>query len=91
VKSLVFSSSIGCLLPLFIIANLFLGRIFFNPLHWLLIELGLILIFMLNFFIVAKRITSNLRKRDNVVDVEGEVIKENQKQNRLDKKELTNK
>jgi len=78
-------------LPLFIIANLFLGWLFFKPLNWLLIELGLILIFMLNFFIVAKRITSNLGKRDNVIDVQGEVIKENQKQNRLDKKDLTNK
>lgn len=85
-KSVVFFSSTGCLLPLLICANLFLGWLFFKPLDWLLIELALILIFMLNCFIVAKGITSNLSKRDNVIDVEGQVIKENQKQNRLDKK-----
>lgn len=81
----------GCLLPFLIFLNLFLGWIFFKPLPWLLIEAVLILIFMINSFILARKIPSSFSKRNDVIDTEGEVIEDKAQPGHLDKKELTNK
>jgi len=72
-RSVIFFSQTGCLLPCLIILNLFFGRIFFNAIHWLFIELVLVLLFMLNSAILTKKITSFFRKHNNVIDVEGRV------------------
>jgi len=90
-KSVVFFSRTGCLLPLLIFLNLFLGWIVFKPLPWLFIEAVLILIFMINSFILARKIASSFSKRNNVIDAEGEVIEDKAQPGHLDKKGLTNK
>jgi len=77
-KSVFFIGSSGCLLPLLILINLFFGWMFFKPATWLLIEGILILLFILNSYILIRRVSS-FTKRSNVVDVEGEVVEERQK------------
>ena len=72
-------SSGGCLLPLLIILNLFFGRLFLKASHWLALEGVLILLFALNSYLFTRRIFRCVKKRDNVIDVEGEVIKERRK------------
>ncbi|PIP19493.1 MAG: hypothetical protein COT38_03055 [Candidatus Omnitrophica bacterium CG08_land_8_20_14_0_20_41_16] len=71
----VFYSS-GCLLPFLIVFNLIFGRLFFNTRHWLTIEGVLILLFMLYSYIFSRRIINSVRRKDNVIDVEGEIVKE---------------
>jgi len=67
----------GCLLPLFIILNLFFGRLLFSTNQWLVIGGVLVLVFLLNSYITARRVFSSGRnKRSNVIDVEGRVIKD---------------
>jgi len=47
----------GCLLPMLIILNLFLGRIIFNSIHlWLGVEAGLILLFIIKIRILMRKI-----------------------------------
>lgn len=75
-KSFVFFIQSGCLLPLPIFLNLFFGWIFFKPKIWLLIEGILILLFLINSYVLARRISAFTTKKDNVVDVEGEVIED---------------
>ena len=76
---MVFFSRSGCLLPLLIILNLFFGWLFLKLWHWLLIEAILILLFIVNAYIITRKILSVSSRRDNVVDVEGEVIEEKKK------------
>jgi hypothetical protein len=78
-KSIFFVSQTGCLLPLFILFNLFFGWMFFKPFTWVLIEGALILLFMLNSYILARQVAKFTAKRDNVVDVEGEVVEDRHK------------
>lgn len=78
-KSVLLISQTGCLLPLLILLNLFFGWMFFKPLVWLSIEGILILLFMLNSYILARRISSFLAKGNKVVDVEGEVVDDKNK------------
>lgn len=76
-KSLFFVSQTGCLLPFLILANLLLGWIFFNLLTWVLIGGVLILLFILNAHIMMRKVFSSLfSKRDNIIDIEGEVVEE---------------
>ncbi|MFA5157106.1 MAG: hypothetical protein WC532_06945 [Candidatus Omnitrophota bacterium] len=73
----------GCLLPFLIIFNLFFGWIFLKPLHWLLLEAVLVILFALSGFILIKRVTLRYGRpgkrsgkgRGNVIDTEGKVIK----------------
>ncbi|MCX5702947.1 MAG: hypothetical protein NT066_00385 [Candidatus Omnitrophica bacterium] len=79
-KSLFFVSQTGCLLPFLILFNLLFGWMFFKLLTWLLIEGTLVLLFILNARIMMKKIfSSSSSKRDNVIDVEGEVVEEKKK------------
>jgi len=78
-RSFVFFGQSGCLLTFLIIANLLFGRIFFRASHWLLLELGLILVFFLNSVILTRKITSSFKKRDDVIDVEGKVVEDKHK------------
>jgi len=74
---MVIGYSSGCLLPLLIVLNLFFGRLFFSASHWLAIEGILVLLFLFNSYITARRVFSSSRKkRSNVIDVEGKVIKD---------------
>lgn len=75
-RSVFFASQTGCFLPLLIGFNLFFGWIFFKPLVWLLIEVFLILLFILNAQIVMRKIFSTTSKHDNAIDVEGEVVED---------------
>ena len=74
----IFYSS-GCLLPFLIIFNLFFGRLFFNTLHWLAIEGILIVIFVVYAHVFSRRIINSVKRKDNVIDVEGEVIQDKKK------------
>jgi len=78
-RSFVFFSQSGCLLTFLIIANLLFGRILFRASHWLLLELALILIAILNSVIFTRKMFSSFRKRGNVIDVEGKVVEDKQK------------
>ena len=75
-KSVVFFSQTGCLLPLLIMLNLFFGWMFIKPLAWLLVEGVLILLFLLNSLIITRKIKSFTPGRADVIDVEGKVIDE---------------
>jgi hypothetical protein len=43
------------------------------------VEGVLIVLFMINAYIFSKRMTNGLKRRDNVIDVEGEVIRDREK------------
>jgi hypothetical protein len=79
-KSFAFFSQSGCLLPVLIILNLFFGWIFFRPPAWLLLEAILILLFLFNGYILTRKIFSQNLRRDDAIDVKGEVV-EDKKEN----------
>jgi len=79
-KSFVFFSRTGCLLPLLIVFNFFLGWVFLKPSHWLMLEAILILFFVVNSYILTRKIIRTAGdRRDNVIDVKGEIIEERPK------------
>ena len=63
-------------MPLLIFLNFFFGWIFFKPLMWLAIEGILITIFLLNSYILAKRISKFSSKRAGAIDVEAEIVED---------------
>lgn len=69
-----FFSQAGCLLPFLIMANLFFGWIFLKPGHWLLVEVILVALFLINSIILTRKVFSGTKKYDNVIDTEGEVV-----------------
>jgi len=78
--SFVFLSQAGCLLPFLIFFNFFFGWIFLRPIHWLFLELVLIVLFLLNSYITARTIVrSSSGKRRGTIDVEGEVVEDKPK------------
>ncbi len=78
-KSFVFFSGSGCLLPALIIFNLLFGWIFLKPKLWLITEAILILFLIINGFIITRKIFSTSSKRDDVIDVKGEVVEDRHK------------
>jgi len=79
-RPFVFFSASGCLLPFLIIFNLLFGWIFLKPLHWLVIEAALVLFFIINGYVMTRKIISvSSKKRANVIDVEGEVVEDRRK------------
>ena len=85
----------GCLLPLLIIFNLLFGRAIFNSTYlWLGVEALLVLLFIIKVHVFVRKITQQFRPKGNgsvsdsrshrpdskVIDVEGEVVEEKQKQ-----------
>jgi hypothetical protein len=84
IKSFVFFSHTGCLLPLLIFLNLFFGWIFFKPRQWLLIEGILILFFILNSLLVTKKIISKSSRHKGAIDVEGEIIEDGQQYKKIE-------
>jgi len=63
-SSFVFFSGSGCLLPALVIFNLLFGWIFLKPKLWLITEATLILFFIINSFIITRKIISTSSKRD---------------------------
>ncbi len=78
-QSIFFVSQAGCFLPSLILFNLLFGWMFFKLHVWLLIEGTLILLFMLNARIAMRKIFSFSSKHSNVIDVEGQAVKEEKK------------
>ncbi len=79
-RSFVFFSGSGCLLPFLIIFNLLFGWIFLKPLHWLVIEATLVLFFIINGYVMIRKIISaSSKKHPDVIDVKGEVVKDRKK------------
>ncbi len=78
-KSFVFFSGSGCLLPALIIFNLLFGWIFLKPKLWLITEAILILLFVINGYIITRKIFSPSSKRGDVIDVKGEVVEDRQR------------
>lgn len=78
-KSFVFLSGSGCLLPLLIVFNLLFGWIFLRPAHWLIIEAILVLLFVVNGFAMTRRIISASSGKDDAIDVEAKVVDEKRK------------
>jgi len=81
IKSYLFYGRSGCLLPLLIIFNLLWGWIFLKPRYWLLLEAILILLFIINTYIIARKIRSFSAKNNDVIDVEGKVIEDKEQLN----------
>lgn len=76
-RSFVFFSGSGCLLPMLMIFNLLFGWIFLKPKLWLITEAILILLFIINSFIITRKIIStSSKKRDDAIDVKGEVVED---------------
>lgn len=73
-KSFFILSRSGCLLPFLITFNLFFGWMFFRMGHWLLIEAILILLVVLNAVFLTKKIFSDSPRRDDVIDIRGQVV-----------------
>ena len=73
-RSIILLGRMGCLLPFLIIFNLFFGWMFFGFLFWALIEIALILIFILVSLLTAKKIFRQEQQKDNVIDIEAEVM-----------------
>lgn len=84
----------GCLLPFLIIFNLIFGRLIFSSARlWLGIEAGLILLFIININIMARKISRQFsqqsrnpepdspvrRPQGEVIDVQGQVVDEEKK------------
>lgn len=82
-NSFLFVSQTGCLLPLFIILNLFFGWLFLTLLQWVVIEALLVLTFIIKSFILTKKIRSGYSGHDKIIDVKGEVIRDNKDQGQL--------
>jgi hypothetical protein len=81
-RSFVFLSRSGCLLPLAIIFNSLFGWVFLKPKEWLIVEAILIIIFMLNGYIMTRKIMSAAtvsKKRPGAIDVEAEVVEDKRK------------
>jgi len=74
--SFVFFSGSGCLLPVLIILNLLFGWIFFRPKLWLIVQAILLVLFVINAYISARKIISPSSKRDDIIDVEAEVVED---------------
>lgn len=62
-----------------IISNLLFGWMFFNFKAWLFTEGVLIIILIINSFIITRRVAGVMKQRDNVIDVEGKVVKNEEK------------
>ena len=76
-KSTVFFVKSGCLLPQLIILNLFFGWLFLPVLLWLAVGVILIVLFVVNSFLLARKITSGTpSKQKDVIDVQGQVVDE---------------
>lgn len=84
-KAFLFVGSTGCLLPLFIILNLFFGWIFFSLSQWAILEAVLILIFSIKSSILAKKISSLSSGKNDSIDVEGRVVDDTDEKKSLPK------
>lgn len=83
-RSFIFFSGSGCLLPALIIFNFLFGWIFLKPRQWLITEAILVLFFIINGFIATRKIISSpSKKRDDVIDVKGEVVEERHKRKEI--------
>ena len=88
-SSFVILSQAGCFLPFLITFNLFFGWMFLSKFRWLLLEAGLILIFIINGVIITRKIFSAAAsstsssnpspQRKGVIDVDAQIIDEDKK------------
>jgi hypothetical protein len=78
-KATVILANTGCLLPLLIILNFLFGWLFLELRHWLLVEAVLVLVFILNSYIMARRLFRSPKHAEGVIDVEGEVVEDKEK------------
>jgi hypothetical protein len=65
----------GCLFPSLILINFFFGWIFLDIKIWLLSEAILVLLFLLNCYVLIRKVRK-FSRGNNVIDVEGEVVQE---------------
>ena len=76
-RSFVFSNRTGCLLPSLIVLNLLFGWIFLKPLYWFLAGAVLLSIYIINGYIITRKIISaSSGKHHNAIDVEASVIED---------------
>ena len=80
-NTMVFFSQSGCFLPILAILNLLFGWIFLPRLYWIMSELLLIFLFFLNSYFMARKIISAPFNKNEVIDVEAEVIDEKKQEN----------
>ncbi|MDD5431885.1 MAG: hypothetical protein PHO70_02735 [Candidatus Omnitrophica bacterium] len=76
-RSFIYLGQSGCLLPVLILFNLFFGWIFFKPLIWLGIGGILVLLFIINSYILVKKVSNMASaKNKSAIDVEAEIIED---------------
>ncbi len=80
-RKIILLGRMGCLLPFLIIFNLFFGWMFFGFLLWALIEIVLILVFILVSLLTAKKVFRQEQQKDNVIDIEAEVLDDKKRLN----------
>lgn len=88
-KQFVLFSQAGCLLPGLLLVNFVFGWIFLKPLLWITVGLVLLLMFILNLIVTARKVMSFVNtKEDSVIDVEAQVVDEGNDRARLIDREL---
>ena len=68
-KSVIILSRFGCLIPVLMVLNLSFGWIFFKVWAWLAIEAGLLFLFIINSFVLFRRVFRE-GKGGDFIDVE---------------------
>ena len=66
----------GCLLPALILLNLFFGWMFLKPLAWIILEGVLVLLFLLNSYLLVRKVRKWSQPEGRIIDVKGEVVEE---------------
>jgi len=61
-------------LPLMIILNLFFGLLFFKPATWFLVGGILVLLFMINSYLLVKKMKNLSTKKGKIIDIEARVL-----------------
>jgi hypothetical protein len=80
----------GCLLPFLILANLLFGKLIFSSTRlWLGVEAGLVLLFIINLNIMARKISRQFSssgrgqqsrgQQEKVIDIQGQVVEDDKR------------
>ncbi len=83
-RQFILLSQAGCLLPGLLLFNFVFGWLFLKPLIWIAVELVLLLLFMVNSVVTARKVMSVVSsKDDSVIDVEAQVVDDERAHTRI--------
>ena len=78
-RSTIVLTHTGCLLPFLIIINLLFGWLILGVRYWLLTEAVLVLFFIFNSYLMARRLFRSPKHADGVIDVKGEIVEDKER------------